>query len=612
LPVPSTFSSVPPTRATFSPVDDPTSRRRAESLPPTAVVPVFDGHAEDDKLTRNPKQWSANDLASYIATALQAGNELNVADQEDLLHAIKEQTITGRDFLRLTDADLARYVGYSIRWFAPIWLITGMYSSLSFTTPQRLYLLKASRELRADTLRGRTLVDSYHSKDTSRRSNGIYTQRTFGSSSSSIDGLYNQFPSSEDPFLPAHSSMGTDGELPPSPAITLNRSNSVSDSSAQRYRDLAHMRIRRRGKVRGLVETWERESGAVSGSEGSMSGSDAESDSDIPSAESPPLSSLSTSTSSLSNPPPPYTSLGVNKDEPTMEELLASSGAIEGARAWEEDCGLGETVKRVPTSALTSLSFAASSPKVAKAIEFHVESTECSLSVAGSGRVNKQKRVVTAIFTGGSDRKTDGKSVDEVPQASLNPEEVVDIHIEPDIKTTAVELTVARPEDVFSAPGQVTETPSGDDAVIAALEASIANTRAQLEIFEARLEVIEAQLVAKEAVDQIQFQPEYALQSHQLVQSRVRAQVPDVDDVTFSDYRLGLKNFARTIIAHTIGWIYPYAHPGAQAPRSRAASRSPVRPRDIRFRLSSVIMFSFVLCAAVLRKVAYGRGVQGR
>lgn len=392
--------------------------------------------------------------------------------------------------------------------------------------------------------------------------------------------------------------------------MTLNPSNSVSDSSAQRYRDLAHMRIRRRGKVKGLVDTWERERGTVSGSEGSMSGSDAESDSDIPSTESPQLSN---STTSLCNPHPPYTSLVENEDEPTIEDLLTSSGSIEGARAWEEDYGLGETVKRIPTSALAPLP---SAPKGVAAFEIDAGSTEYSFDrnpskLSGSGRANKQKRVVTAIFTGSSDGRMDTpsetKPVDEVPPTNTDLGEVIDIHDDPEIEIAAVE-SVAVP-------------PSDDDAIIAALEASIENIREQLETFRIRLEVVEAQIMTQEAANQTQFHPEDALRplDERLPNpSFIRARVPDTDDFIFLDYNLGLKNFACSIIARTMGWIYPYSHPIAHPrpdakARSREASRLPVRPRFLpAFRLPYMVIFSFVLCAAVLRKVAFGKDVRGR
>jgi hypothetical protein len=402
--------------------------------------------------------------------------------------------------------------------------------------------------------------------------------------------------------------------------MTLNRSNSVSDSSAQRYLDLAHMRIRRRGKVKGLVETWERERGTVSGSEGSTSGSDADSDSDIPSTESLPPPALSNSTSSLGNPPPPYTSLRANEDEPTIEQLLTSPGPIEGARAWEEDYGLGETVKRIPTIVPTPPAFTPESNKCS------VDCNLSKLSVVGSGRSNKQKRVVTAIFTGGSNGKIDSvlesKSVDEVPQANVEPQIVHNICDEQEVEFAAVE-SVAQPEDVLLAPEKVVVPPSDDDAAIAALEASIADTRTQLETFRMRLDVVEARIATQETANQTQFVPEATRRLPNKPQPNqptcIRAEVPDADDFIFSDYNLGLKGFARSIIARTVGWIYPYSHlgarprPEARAPRSRQTSRSPVRPRVLPvFRLPYMIIFSFVLCAAILRRVAFGRGIRGQ
>ncbi|KAG1776919.1 hypothetical protein EV702DRAFT_1226507 [Suillus placidus] len=153
--------------------------------------------------------------ASHLTTSLQAGSMLSAEDQVHLLRAIKEQTITGRNFLRLTDADLA---------------------SLSLTPGQRLYLLEASRALRAEVLRGCIWVDSYHSKNISAHSKDIYTRSTRNSNSLFNSELYNFSNSSVDLILLPSASIGADGV---SPVVTLNRSNSVSDSSAQRYRDLA-------------------------------------------------------------------------------------------------------------------------------------------------------------------------------------------------------------------------------------------------------------------------------------------------------------------------------------------------------------------------------------
>ncbi|KAG2032154.1 hypothetical protein BDR03DRAFT_1015459 [Suillus americanus] len=604
LPVPPSFHSVSPTRASFSLSDNTTPSRRlrrADTLPSSANLPTLNDSAvtEDNKLPRNPKHWSTDDLASHLTTSLRAESALSTEDQGHLLRVIKEQTITGRSFLRLTDTDLA---------------------SLSLTPGQRLHLLEASRALRADVLRGRIWVDSYHSKDISSHSKDVCTRSTRGSNSPFNCDLYNFSTSSVDLILPPSASIGAEGDLPPSPAVTLNRSNSVSDSSAQRYRDLARMRVRRRGQVKGLVDTWERERGAVSGSEGSMSGSDIDSDSDIPSAESPLPSGLSNSTISLTNqPPPPYTSLKEIEDEPTIEELLTSSGSIKGARAWEVDYELGETVKRIPTSTPAHLSLASTPPRVAAAVEINADSNESSVefnlnkfSDLRNGRANTQKRIVTAIFTGSSDKMdsvSDSIPVDDVPQANLHPGEVVNILDAAELEVTAV----GSAEGVSLVPDQVA-APSDDDNVIAVLEVSIASTRAQLEAFRARLEVVEAQVAAQEAVTHAYLRPEEArqpLNEHQPIDhSCIPDPFPAPDDIVFSGHHLGLRSFARSIVARTLGWLYPYSHPGAhprpevKATHSQGLSVSLVRPRILpEFRLSYLIVFSFVLCAALLRKV---------
>jgi hypothetical protein len=352
-----------------------------------------------------------------------------------------------------------------------------------------------------------------------------------------------------------------------------------------------------------------------------MSGSDPDSDNDIPSAESPPPPALSNSTISIINPPPPYTSLKEIEDEPTIEELLTSSGPIKGARAWEEDYGLGETIKRVPVGTPDPLPLASASPRVAVAVaveinaDTHESSVECNLSKftdLGNGRANTQKRIVTAIFTGGSDKMdsaSDSIPVDDVSQADLDPGEFVSIVDAAELDVTAVESTGG----ISLAPDQ-DAAPSDDDTVIAVLGESIASTRAQLEAFRARLEIVEAQVAAQEAANHAYLHFEDA---EQPVNKRQPVDHPCIldpcpapDDIVFFGYHIGLRSFARSIIARTMGWLYPYSHLGAH-PRPKVKSVSPVRPRILpEFRLSYVIMFSFVLCAAILRKV--GKTVRRR
>ncbi|KAG2064973.1 hypothetical protein BDR04DRAFT_207595 [Suillus decipiens] len=604
LPVPPSFYSASSTRASFSLSDGtmPTRRlKRADTLPSSASLSLFNDEAitEDNKLPRNPKNWSTDDLISHLATSLRTGSALSTEDQEHLLCAIKEQNITGRNFLRLTDADLA---------------------NLSLIPRQRLYLLEVSRALRADVLRGRIWVDSHHSTNVSAHSKDAYTRSMRNLDTPFNSELYNFSTSSVDLILPPSASIGADGV-----SVTLNRYNSVSDSSAQRYRDLASMRDRRRGQVKGLVDTWERERGAASGSEGSMSGSDADSDSDIPSIESPLPPALSNSVISLTNPPPPYTSFKEIEDEPTIEELLTSSGPIKGARAWEEDYELGETVKRISAGVPVPFPLASTSPRVAAAIEINPGSNRSSesdlskFSDLGNGRGNTQKRIVTAIFTGGSDKMvsaSDSIPVDDVPQGDLGPGKVVNIFNATELEVTAAEST----EVVYLVPDQVGALPDDDNA-IAVLEVSIASTRAQLEAFQARLEIVEAQIAAQEAVNHAYLRPEQAgepLNAHQPTDhSYIRYPLPAPDSMVISGYHLGLRSFTRSIIARTMGWLYPYSHPGAhprpegEATRSQGLSVSFVRPRIFpEFQLSYVIMFSFVLCTAVLRKV--GKTVRRR
>ncbi|KIJ62968.1 hypothetical protein HYDPIDRAFT_30098, partial [Hydnomerulius pinastri MD-312] len=413
LPAPPSFFSASPTRTSFRPGDEatpPRRTRRAETLPPGASNPMTDPINDaifDGDLPSNPKQWNTDQAATYLSTSLRAGGGLDYSSVEDVLECIRERGFTGRELLRLTDADLA---------------------STTLSDSQKARLLENSRTLRADVLRGRIYVDSYHSKEISDHSEDIYTRSMRSVKSSPFhNDLYRSSISSVDLLLPPSSDLGAD--LPPSPAMSLHRTHSVSDASAQRYRDLARIRTRRRGKVKGLVETWERESGRASTSgsecsmsEGSVSGSDVESESGVegqvydtaPPNESPsPLESsspMADSTIILRNPPPPYTSVGAqDEEEPSMEELLASSASVQGARAWEQDIGLGETVKRIPIASVspeTTLFNPVVVPETGAVAgqKGSVRSKRSGEGGTGSrGRnARSQKRVVTAIFTGSS------------------------------------------------------------------------------------------------------------------------------------------------------------------------------------------------------------------
>ena len=543
---------------------------------------------------------------------------------------------------------------------------------------QRAQLLECSRTLRADVLRGRIYVDSYHSHEVSDNSNDIYSRSAhYSTPFSNIRGA----SVSVDDLLDKNT-----GEcaFPPSPAMSLHRSNSVSDASAQRYRDLARMRMRRRGKVKGLVETWERTS--TSGSEcsasdeGSVSGSEAESESetdpdfesisgakyslespsDLPSAlhDGPPhdiSSSLANSTIVLQEPPsltppPPYTHtntvlgvVGDEEEEPSIEELLASSSnlPLKGARAWEADFGLGETVKRIPVS--TNVDASNPSPMVLEpdtplpkkdGQENPGDSVRSTRSgerrSTGSRRkhAKSQKRVVTAIFTGSPSDDASRNVGDEM--------NLVDHH-----RHASGVNGVVRDK-----PRAGLDLQNDSDSALRALEESIAATRAQMEVFRLRLEEVEADTAKQNEVSE-RAQYSDSRHSSEFELRRRRSEVneqatPDTADPPrdktlaegFKDRdvpedweTMSMGDIARAIVARAMGWVFPYGHVNASArvdqdrSQARTGSRTGVNnrypsPAKRTGRLSvvriscSMILVSFAICAAVLRRMGFGRWVR--
>lgn len=473
--------------------------------------------------------------------------------------------------------------------------------------------------------------------------------------------------------------------LPPS-ARSLHRSNSVSDASAQRYRDLARMRVRRRGRVKGLVETWERAS--TSGSEcstsedGSMSGSEAESESeidrefesisdsrhlpespsDLPSARhDEPLRDTRSSVMDsvvdpqqlpLLTPPPPYThmytALGVvgdEEEEPSIEELLASSPDIplRGARAWEADFGLGETVKRIPVSASADAGSASPlvvEPDTSRCLHPHDDgqrTRDDSIQSKGSGmrrstgskrnNAKTRKRVVTAIFTGSPSDDASEKG-DEMQLGAHG--------CHANGKNDVVRVRAQASSGLQNDPG----------SALRALEESIAVTRAQLEAFKLRLEMVEVDTARQEAMliqarspdsrhpSEFEFRQRRSGASEQaaieITESRDNEMFVEAvrnRDVLERQETASLTDIARTIVARAMGWLFPYGHLGLRVPedhhgcRGRSGSRpgangryhAPVK-RSGRFAVArmscSVILVSFAFCAAVLRRLGFGRWVR--
>ncbi|KAG8212809.1 hypothetical protein J3R82DRAFT_11101 [Butyriboletus roseoflavus] len=617
--------------------------RRAETMPPGSATPAITGHRGHDQnypyshdqgieselyagLPSNPKQWSTYQLTTYLETSLRSENNTD-GDKDDsslmdIVECVRTRGLTGRELLRLTDADLA---------------------GTPLSDMQRAQLLEHSRTLRADVLRGRIYVDSYHSHEVSDHSNEIYSRSAH--SYTPFNNIRGASVSVDDLRLLLDNNT-RESAFPPSPAMSLHRSNSVSDASAQRYRDLARMRMRRRGKVKGLVESWERAS--TSGSEcsaseqGSVSESEAESESEIePEVES--ISGAKCLPESLSDLPSalhdeslhdvrttlvdstsPYiymnTALevvGDEEEEPSIEELLASSSSIplKGARAWEADFGLGETVKRIPVS----LNADADNGQKIRGDSIRSKRLGARGSTGSRGKNSKtQKRVVTAIFTGSP---TDDASKNVGGEMNL-----VDHH-----RHASGVNGVVRDK-----PPAGSDLQNDSDSALRALEESITVTRTQMEAFRLRLEEVEADTAKQEAV----LEPTQRSDSRHSSEFESRQRRSDANEQAKSNTAdprnrdvlegwetMSMGEIARAIVARAMGWVFPYEHVGASAhvdqdrSRARTGSRSGVNnrypsPAKRGGRLSvarmscSIILVSFAICAAVLRRMGFGRWVR--
>ncbi|KAG6372161.1 hypothetical protein JVT61DRAFT_7951 [Boletus reticuloceps] len=631
--------------------------RRAETKSNSATKPVNDRFSHDQEsrpelyagLPSNPKQWNTDELITYLETSFKLCNDTN-GDKDDssivgILECVRARGLTGRELLRLTDADV---VGTPL------------------SDVQHAQLLERSRTLRADVLRGRIYVDSYHSHEVSDNSQDTHSAR----SSAPLHSIRGCSASTDDLHSLLDNNTGEgQSAFPPSPVLSLHRSHSVSDASAQRYRDLARMRIRRRGRVKGLVETWERAS--TSGSECSASEPESESETDpelesisdakhspefpsllppSPYDESPQSVCSSVDSSAVvsqeppsSTPPPPYThmhstleAMGDEEEEPSIDELLALSSEIplKGARAWEADFGLGDTVKRISVPGSVDagrpiplvMEQGASRPQdddqQTKSNSVRSKGSGMRRSTGNRGKsVKTQKRVVTAIFTGSpsgevSENLCDGMHLDHHRYASSS---------HGDIRS-----------EVSASSG-----PQNDpDNVLRSLEESIAVTRAQLEAYRLRLEKVEADTARYEAMFTRALPSDSCHSSEfELRQRRSEADVKATADTTelrrnasIAGARdrdvlegwetMPLADVARAIVARAIGWLFPYRHMGACVPDDHDKSgshsgandrcHSPVK-RNGRLptvRMScNLILFSFAICAAVLRRMGFGRWV---
>ncbi|KAH7884890.1 hypothetical protein F5I97DRAFT_1929723 [Phlebopus sp. FC_14] len=631
LPTPPSFSASP-TRPSFpvSKVNTP-RRMRADTLPTGSTTPMVgttNNTILDGDLPSNPKQWSTEQSATYLAASLRKSGDLDAQSIDEVLDCVRGRGLTGRDLLRLTDVDLA---------------------STPLSDAQKARLLQNARSLRADVLRGRIWADAPNSSEPSNHSKDVFTRSIRSVQSSPFhNDLYRTSISSVDLLLPRSSPF--DAELLPSPTSSLHHRS--EEASAQRYRDLAGIRARRRGKVKGLVEAWERERegrrGSVSGSsecsmsEGSVAGSDAESESEanqgaeqeqeqlpLPVESTPPAAddSVADSTVILSSPPPDNSvTVDDEEEELSIEELLASSASFQGARAWEADFALGETVKRVPVETATSdaiLESTGSRKRISTVEQGNDSRPNGTADGTGSrGRNNRtQKRVVTAIFTGATSSQAVERS-DETPATG----HAVNTFL-PSSDGAANGVDIAESSQVPSVPLGTEQHADEVDDIVRALKASIESTRAQLEAFRVRLEAVERD-IARHDAEQLAYPNTTSLRDDVDGQTNLPTEnvspihemppKPATEDI-FA-FKFNVRDMARSVLATAIGWVYPYSHPGihprprdACPSRSREGSRSPARRRPAlpAFRISCVIFFSFALCAAVLRRAGFGRWVRG-
>ncbi|KAI6043773.1 hypothetical protein EDC04DRAFT_2890458 [Pisolithus marmoratus] len=533
LPIPPTFGSAGSTTlSTIRHADEFTTpqRKRADTLPSGSTNScTSDATLTDSSLPSEPKQWTTDQLITYLSTSLYSSSDPDASNTDGVFDWVQECGLTGREWLRLTDRHLAG-------------------TSLSDT--QISLVLNNSRTLRADSLRSLICVDS----------NSISSVELSTSSSNTAE----------------------DTENPISPPLTSHRSNSVSESFMRRYRDLAHIRVRRRGKVKGLVETWEREvnrqecSSSTEGSvcsEGSVFGSDAGSESEIgeenvvgqevenaqehfeTSHQGPSSINGSVSPTPLtadttfiaSNPPPPHTSINaLDEEEPSIEDLLASSDSLEGVRAWEADLRLGETVKRIPTAGLAHSAIVVLDNPQSSFLTSGEEGADSAraYSVGRNNVRGQNERTVATIYP-----------EDEIPQ-NTDAVSTIDVGV--------------RACDTFSLAGRLPSEWTEQTTAIRAVEASLASTRAELEILKARLEILEADLAHSEAISLKPCeQPNSNLHQDERQPRKKDAQVSTDDrqllqptqDETIRHPELRWTDIVRSVSTGIMTWLYPHSQP---------------------------------------------------
>ncbi|KAK0470353.1 uncharacterized protein EV420DRAFT_108695 [Desarmillaria tabescens] len=273
--------------------------KRSETLPTPPGVGPRRLPALDD-LPTNPKSWTPSQLSLYLSTTLKVRSgetlQLPAPVAQDVAVFVRESRITGRSFLRMKEEDLEQFQ------INKLW---------------RSALLSASRSLRQNVLKGRIwgfgngIDGSPYSvvaeSDDEHTPNGHLRRR-----SSSLSETH-----SSNPFVNGSASSDDLGDND-----TPIRRSLRGKASGGRYRN---------GRVKGMVETFERSNSVDEGLSDShprreRSGSNASTssgssiyetaDSAYATLKPRPLPATP-SDSSLSTSPP--------EEEPSIEELLANS-----------------------------------------------------------------------------------------------------------------------------------------------------------------------------------------------------------------------------------------------------------------------------------------------
>lgn len=436
LPVPASFISNARSALRDSSTHGlPEPRRRAETLPPNVTgsnIPVVAATAE--KLPLNPKLWTPSQLSSYLVTTLRQ-QDPEVVEAVNLpptavlgiVEFVQDTKLSGRIFLRLNEEDMA---------------------TMSINVSWRDALLAASRNLRQNVIKGRIWGVGTDSPPSSSHSSSLPSQ----------------------PFSPLYDSSSSSVEL-------TDEEDSVFTK-----------RRRVRGRVRGMVESFER-----SGSFSSESGLDDDDDvvrpdraafkqwlaenavpenavDVVPSIASPVEASV------VAQEAPPFV------EEPTVEALLAETESLGawGARAWEEfdGMGLGVTVKRV------SEHVAEDAPRPISAVNADRGTWMQSLKRGSLAKRQKERRVVTAVFAPAVEEQAPG-----LPESSMEqPPDAI------------------RPLNLHEQTEYATQTPLSTpeldaDVPYSQLEAELQATRALVDAYKKRLNDVECKLAEYEQLN---------------------------------------------------------------------------------------------------------------